>query len=111
MAINVSLDTGNTDIHIHIYVVYTNILVIGLTPAKVFHKLLKMTIPSFCTVQRKGISFQRLCDHADLTKNRVLVFKGNLTTATGFSLIYWGRHCSYTDLISVNSNGSRLIMK
>lgn len=44
-------------------------------------------------------------------KNRVLVFKGNLTTATGFSVMYWGRHCSYTDLISVNSNGSRLIMK
>lgn len=75
-------------VYTYMYVVYTNILVIGLTPVKIFHKLLKTTISSFCTIQRKGMSFQRLCDHADLTKNRVLVFKGNLTTATGFSVIY-----------------------
>lgn len=68
MAINVSLDIGNIYIHIHIYVVYTNMLVIRLTPVKIFHKLLKTTISSFCTIQRKGMSFQRLCDHADLTK-------------------------------------------
>lgn len=100
--------------HIYTYAVYTNILVTGLAPVKTFHKLLKMTISQFCIIQREGISFQRLCDYVDFTKkkqNRVLVFKGNLTTATGFSVMYWGRHCSYTDLISVNSNGSRLIMK
>lgn len=80
-------------------------------PVKIFHKPLKTAIFSFCRIQKKGMAFQSLCHHADLTKNRVLVFKGNLTTVPGFSVIYWGRHCSYTDLISVNSNGSRLIMK
>lgn len=89
---------------------YTNVLVIGLAPVKNFHELLSRTISCFYLVQREGISFQSLSDYADFRK-RVLVFKENLTTATGFSQIYWGQHCSYTDLISVNSNGSRLIMK